>query len=200
MNWAKITKVLAVIGATTPVGKILYVAGAACLIKGAYELIKAAKAEGAREELLGIDPDEEELSESPKTLKSIVKAARKKVNRILTVYGEGIKWLLLGWDCLLWMDVFDVAIGAEGARLANAWYDTAMRERKLKENLRNGVCKFSHKVADAASDAFNVAEGMDRAKMGYKFVRQKARTLETVGDWMDEFLDKPMIAAGAIRS
>ena len=90
------------------------IGGAVCLIKGAYELIKAAKEEGAREELLGVDPDEEDQPENPKTLKSIVKAARKKVGRILLVYGEGINWILAGFDCLMWMDALDVASGCYG--------------------------------------------------------------------------------------
>lgn len=200
MKLSKVTRILATINLSSPIGYVLMIGGAACLIKGAYELIKAAKEEGAREELLGIDPDKEDQPESPKTLKSIVKAARKKVDRILTVYGEGINWILIGFDCLLWMDVLDCSTAAYAAEYASKWYDTAMRERKLKDDLCSAVCKFSRKVADAASDAFNIAEGMDRSKMGYKFVRQKARTLETVSDWMDEFLDKPMIAAGAIRS
>lgn len=200
MKLSKVTRILATINLSSPIGYVLMIGGAVCLIKGAYELIKAAKEEGAREELLGIDPDEEEQPESPKTLKSIVKAASKKVDRILTVYGEGIIWILAGFDCLMWMDALDYATAAYAADYACKYYDTAMRERKLKDDLCSAVCKFSHKVSDAASDAFNIAEGMDRTKMGYKFVRQKARTLETVGDWMDEFLDKPMIAAGAIRS
>lgn len=200
MKLSKVTRILATINLSSPIGYVLMIGGAVCLIKGAYELIKAAKAEGAREELLGVDPDEEDQPESPKTLKSIVKAARKKVDRILLVYGEGINWILAGFDCLMWMDALDGATAAYAAEYASKWYDTAKRERKLKEDLRSAVCKFSHKVSDAASDAFNIAEGMDRTKMGYKFVRQKARTLDTVGDWMEEFLDKPMIAAGAIRS
>jgi hypothetical protein len=200
MKLSKVTRILATINLSSPIGYVLMIGGAVCLIKGAYELIKAAKAEGAREELLGVDPDEEDQPESPKTLKSIAKAARKKVDRILLVYGEGINWILAGFDCLMWMDALDGATAVCAAEYASKWYDTAMRERKLKEDLRGAVCKFSHKVSDAASDAFNIAEGMDRTKMGYKFVRQKARTLDTVGDWMEELLDKPMIAAGAIRS
>lgn len=200
MKLSKVTRILATINLSSPIGYVLMIGGAVCLIKGAYELIKAAKEEGARQEFLGVDPDKEDQPESPKTLKSIVKAARKKVDRILTVYGEGINWILAGFDCLMWMDALDGATAAYAAEYAGKWYDTAMRERKLKEGLRSAVCKFSHKVSDAASDAFNIAEGMDRTKMGYKFVRQKARTLETVGDWMEEFLDKPMIAAGAVRS
>lgn len=198
MNLSKVTRFLANVNISTPIGVILMVGGAACLIKGAYELIKSAKEEGAREELLGIDPDEEP-EESPKTLKSIVKAARKKVDNICTVYAEGLFWITAGFDCLLWMDALDIATGVEATRLLGLLNKAFEQERSQKNALVSAICKFSRKVSDAANETFNVADGMDRTKMGYKFVRQKALTLERVGDWMDEFFTKPMRAAGAIR-
>lgn len=199
MNLSKVTRFLTTVNLSTPIGTILMVAGAACLIKGAYELIKSAKEEGAREELLGIDPDEEP-EESPKTLKSIVKAACKKVGRILNVYGDGIWWLELGVVCLQWMDVFDVATACTAIDYAKKFHNEAKRERKLKDDLISGICKFSHKLAEEANNAFHISDGMDHSKMGFKFVRQKARTLESVCDWMDEFLGKPLAAVNVTRN
>ncbi len=193
MNWTKVTKVLAAVGSTTHIGKILYVAGAVCLVKGAYELIKAAKEEGYREAILGEDEDEAP-EESPKTLRSIIKAAKKKVDYILDRYGEGIYWILWGWDCLLWMDVFDIA---EAARIANHNYDVAIRERTQKKDLVSAICKFSRKLSTECNEQYDLADGMDHSKMGYKFVLQKAKVLERACDWLDDCIAKPMTAAGA---
>ena len=198
MNWTKVTKVLAAVGSATPIGKILYVAGAVCLVKGAYELIKAAKEEGYRDAILGEDEDEEE---SPKTLSSIIKAAKKKVDYIFDRYGEGLNWILFGWDCLLWMDVFDVAVLSnkldEASRIANHNYDVAIRERTQKKNLVSAICKFSRKLSNECNEQYNLADGMDHSKMGYKFVLQKAKVLDRACDWLDDCIAKPMIAAGA---
>lgn len=187
---------LARLAVYTPIRGILVVGGAICMIKGIYELYKSAKEEGAEEELLGSDPDEP----TPKTPKSIIKAAAKKVKHIFVRHEKAISWFSCSFDCLLTAMRLEVEVKKLFANVALEKQRALDKERKLKNDLIDGVCKFSHKVADAASEAFNIADGMDKTKMGYKFVRQKARILDTVGDWMDEFLDKPMIAAGAIRS
>lgn len=180
----------------TPIRGILVVGGAICMIKGIYELYKSAKEEGAEEELLGVASS----GSTPKTPKSIIKAAAKKVKHIFVRHEKALSWFSCSFDCLLTAMRLEVEVKKTFANAALEKHRALVRERKLKNDLIDGICKFSHKLAGECNSAFHISDGMDHSKMGYKFVRQKARTLDSVCDWMDEFLGKPLAAVNVARS
>ena len=179
----------------TPIRGILVVGGAICMIKGIYELYKSAKEEGAEEELLGADPDEP----TPKTPKSIFKAAVKKVKHIFVRHEKAISWFGTSFDCLLTAMRLEVEVKKTFMNAALEKQRALVRERKLKDDLIDGICKFSHKLTEERNSAFHISDGMDHSKMGFKFVRQKVRTLDSVCDWMDEFLGKSLAAVNVTR-